>query len=76
MGLIGKTIGAKRLIDFKPVSEVAKELKIHPTTLKRWLKMKIVKNVIWGRDRRKWIYVHKDSIRLLSEYMEQINIKE
>lgn len=76
MSRIGKNIGQGRLVDFKPVSEVAKELQIHPTTLKRWLKKKVVPKVEWGRDRRKWIYISKASIHLLLEYREQITVKE
>ena len=74
MAKIGKRIGEQRLADFRRVREVAEELKLNTQTLKRWLKENRVDGVIWGRDRRNWIYIHRDSIKLIREYRDAIHI--
>ena len=71
---IGKRIGDQRLTDFRKVSEVAKELKVNTQTLKNWLKKNRVNGVVWSRDRRNWIYIHRDSVQLLRKYRDGIKI--
>ena len=74
MGKIGKRIGEQRLAEFRRVREVAEELELNTQTLKRWLKEDRVDGVVWGRDRRKWIYIHRDSVNLLRDYRDTIYI--
>jgi hypothetical protein len=74
MALIGSTIGEARLDDFLPVSKVAEEVGVIAQTIKRWLKNKTVPNVTWGRDARKRIFVHKESVPLLKAYSRSIKI--
>jgi hypothetical protein len=74
MAKIGKPIGKQRLADFRRVREVAEELELNTQTLKRWLKDNRVNEVIWGRDRRNWIYIHRDSVNLIRNYRDAIHI--
>jgi hypothetical protein len=74
MAEIGKTLGEQRLQDFVSVKAVAAELKLNPTTVKLWLKKKRVPQVIWGRDRRGWVFIHRDSVKLLHQYRDSIKI--
>lgn len=80
MAEIGKTIGEHRLQDFIPVKEAASELKLNTATIKRWLKQKNIKNikelkeVTWGRDRRGWVFIHRDSVKFLKQYRDSIKL--
>lgn len=74
MGFIANIEGKKfKVGDFTPVREVAEKLRTTPATIKRWLKEEKVKTVIWGRDRRQWIFVKTDDISKLKDYKESIN---
>jgi len=75
MSEIGKALGDQRLPDFISVSEAAAELQLNPQTVKRWLKEKRAPKVTWGKDRRGWVFVHRESIRLLRAYRDSIKIK-
>ncbi len=75
MSEIGKALGGQRLQDFISVGEVATELQLNPQTVKHWLKEKRVQKVTWGRDRRGWVFVHRESVRLLRQYRDSIKIK-
>ena len=75
MSEIGKALGDQRLQDFISVSEVAAELQLNPQTVKRWLNEKRVPKVTWGKDRRGWVVVHRESVRLLRTYRDSIKIK-
>lgn len=72
---VGQRIGVKRLDDFVRVSKVAEELDVHVSTVKRWLKAGTVKGVMWGRDRRGWIYVERDSVALLKTYRDSVHLE-
>jgi hypothetical protein len=74
MAQIGSMIGEHRLDDFLPVSMAAAEVGVIPQTIKRWLKNKTVPNVVWGRDRRKRIFVHRESVPLLKHYSKSIKV--
>jgi DNA-binding transcriptional regulator YhcF (GntR family) len=74
MAEIGTTIGEQRLQDFITVREVAGELKLNPQTVKRWLKEKRVPKVTWGKDRRGWVFIHRESVKLLRQYRDSIKI--
>ena len=74
MAEIGRRIGVERLDDYRRVSEVAEDLEINPQTLKRWLKDSVVPGVKWGRDRRQWIYIHRDSVKLLRKHRDRIDL--
>jgi hypothetical protein len=75
MSEIGKAIGGQHLQDFVSVREVAAELELNPQTVKHWLKTRRVPRVTWGRDRRGWVFVHLESVRLLRAYRDSIKIK-
>ena len=75
MSEIGKTLGDQRLQDFISLREVAVELELNPQTVKRWLKEKRVPKITWGKDRRGWVFVHRESLRLLRAYRDSIKIK-
>ena len=74
MSLIGQRIGKHRLEDFVHVNKVANELELNPQTIKRWLKNPSLPKVIWGRDRRGWVYVHRDSVKVLMDYRDGVNV--
>ena len=73
--MANKRIGQQRLGDFVPVADVAEELGMNRATIKRWLKGGKVENVAWGRDRRGWIFVSRDSIELLRAYRDSIRVQ-
>lgn len=73
--MANRRIGQQRLGDFVPVAKVAKELGMNRATIKRWLQGGKVENVVWGRDRRGWIFVSRDSIRLLRAYRDSIRVQ-
>lgn len=75
MPAVGQRIGQHRLDDFVQVSKVAEELGVHPSTVKRWLKNGTVKGVTWGRDRRGWIHVQRDSVGLLKTYRDSVHLE-
>jgi hypothetical protein len=75
MSEIGKALGGQRLQDFISLREVAVEIELSPQTVKRWLKEKRVPKVTWGKDRRGWVFVHRESVRLLRAYRDSIKIK-
>lgn len=75
MSEIGRTLGGQRLQDFIRLREVAAELELTPQTVKNWLKYKRVARVMWGKDRRGWVFVHRESVRLLRAYRDSIKIK-
>ncbi len=75
MSLIGKEISKHRLDDFVFLSKVAEELNLNSQTIKRWLRDEKVDGVIWGRDRRKWIVIHKESVKLIKDHRDSIKIK-
>jgi hypothetical protein len=75
MSEIGKALGDQRLQDFLPLREVASVLELNPQTVKRWLKEKRVPRVTWGKDRRGWVFVHRESVVLLRNYRDSIRIK-
>ena len=75
MSEIGKTLGEQRLQDFISLREVAAELGLNPQTVKHWLKNRRVSRVMWGKDRRGWVFVHRESVRLLRVYRDSIKIK-
>lgn len=75
MSEIGKALGDQRLQDFISLREVAVELELNPQTVKRWLKEKRVPKVTWGKDRRGWVFVQHESVRLLRAYRDSIRIK-
>lgn len=74
MGLLAKTIGDQRLEDYTHVGKVAKDLGLNPQTIKRWLKTGAVHGVVWGRDRRGWVFVHKESVKLLKSFRDSIRV--
>lgn len=75
MGLLGQRIGDERLEDFVHVTKVAKDLGLIAPTIKRWLKNKVVDGVVWGRDRRNWVVIHRDSVVLLKKYRDSIKVQ-
>jgi transposase-like protein len=74
MARIARDLSDAQLDDFSPVGKVAKEIGVHPSTLKRWLTEKKVPIVTWGRDRRNWIYVMKEHVKHLRKYKNSINL--
>lgn len=75
MALIAQTLSDERLDDFVPVKQVAKELGLHAQTVKKWLKKNVVSGVKWGRDRRDWVYVHRDALPVLKRYAKSIRVQ-
>ena len=63
-----------RLTDFVHVSKVASDLGLNPQTIKRWLKGESVPEVVSGRDRRGWVYIHRDSIKYLIDYRDRVRL--
>jgi len=62
--------------DFITVKKAAEEVGIHVNTLKRWLKnKKKTKDITWGRDSRKWIYVKETDIPKLKDIKNSIDIE-
>lgn len=74
MAEIGTTLGEQRLQDFLSAREVAEELALNPQTIKNWLKKKRVPKVRWGKDRRGWVFIHRDSVKLLRQYRDSIRL--
>jgi DNA-binding transcriptional regulator YhcF (GntR family) len=75
MSEIGKALGDQRLQDFISLREVAAGLGLNPQTVKRWLRDKRVLKVTWGKDRRGWVFVHRESVHLLRAYRDSIKLK-
>lgn len=75
MSFIAQKLSDERLEDFVQAKEAAKDVGVNVQTLKRWLKKSVVNGVKWGRDRRKWVYVHRDSVALLKKYSRSIRVQ-
>ena len=73
MAKIANLEGRKyKISDFTPVREAAEKIGVTASTLKRWLKKEEVDGIIWGRDKRGWIFVKTDQISLLKDHKESV----
>jgi hypothetical protein len=72
---IGKALGGQRLQDFIRLRGIALDLELNPQTVTRWLKEKRLPKVMWGKDRRGWVFVHRESASLLRACRDSIEIK-
>lgn len=68
-----KTAAGKKVQgSFIPLRVAAERLKVHPSTLKRWLKNKKVQGVRPYRNNRKHWLVAEDDIAKLREYKDAV----
>lgn len=75
MALIANA-GAAKLRDYVLLKDAASRLKLKVPTLKRWLKQGNVKGVVWIKDRRGWIHVHKQSMKLVRQFRDKIVLQK
>jgi excisionase family DNA binding protein len=76
MVVIGKKPDNKGLKEFITVKDAAQKLKVKVPTLKRWLKDEKITGVVLGRNNRGWILVHRNSLPLIRQYRDKVEIQK